>query len=150
MKINFPFLGEQEIEPESVISFPGGLPGFPECKRFKLFHEEGKPTIYWLQSLDDTDVSFSVTLPELFSFVYELDLNDSEVSLLKLDDAADAVVLLMLYKPVESGEIGGYANEDATIHANLKAPLVINLKSRIGLQKTVANITQATLLRASD
>ena len=55
MKIDIERLGLKNvpIDPESVFTFPDGIAGFEDCKRFKLFHEEGKATVFWLQSLDD-------------------------------------------------------------------------------------------------
>ncbi|MFA5531959.1 MAG: flagellar assembly protein FliW, partial [Thiohalomonadaceae bacterium] len=65
MQITTRFFGRQEISEEQIITFPRGLAGFEQCKRFKLFHEEGKPSVFWLQSVDAADVTFSVAGPEL-------------------------------------------------------------------------------------
>ena len=55
------------VSPDRVFTFPAGLGGFEENKRYTLFHEEGKPTVFWLQSLDDKDLCFSVVPPTAIS-----------------------------------------------------------------------------------
>ncbi len=65
MKIDIERLGLKgvEVDPETLFDFPKGLAGFEHCHRFKLFHEEGKPTLFWLQSVDDFKVMFQVVAP---------------------------------------------------------------------------------------
>ena len=36
MKISSPVVGEVEVSPERVITFPAGLPGFEACRQFAL------------------------------------------------------------------------------------------------------------------
>ena len=49
MKINSTVFGTQEINPEEVLTFPQGIPGFENSTRFKLFHEEkATPVVPWL------------------------------------------------------------------------------------------------------
>ena len=59
MKIDIERLGLKNvtIDPETLFSFPEGIAGFEDCKRFKVFHEEGKTTVFWLQSVDDVAVA---------------------------------------------------------------------------------------------
>ena len=39
-------LGQVTVDENTVLNFPNGLPGFESCQRFKLFHEEGKTTVF--------------------------------------------------------------------------------------------------------
>lgn len=120
--------GPIEVDPESIILFPQGLPGFETCHKFKLLHnlENPNPQLLWLQSLDDEAVVFSVVEPQQLGLSYELVLSDEECDLLGLVQPEDVVVLLMLLRS---------SNPDAPISANFKSPLVLNLKTRKGLQK---------------
>ncbi len=147
MKINTAYFGSQEIDQASIITFPRGLVGFEEATRFKLFHEADEPTIFYLQSIDRPDLAFSVVRPEVFNCFFELVLDDDESRLLELEEPVEAEVLLMLSKAEEGEEVEDRAT-GAKINANLKGPLIINLRSRKGLQKVVKRITHATLLRA--
>lgn len=129
-----------EINPDTIITFPGGLLGFGESKRYKLFHEEGKPTVHWLQSVDDPELMVSVTDPANFQFSYEITLSDEESASLQAKDASDLAVLLVVYRAAE--EQGG------KVGANVRAPLVINLASRIGLQKMLQDIDPVITFRS--
>lgn len=117
--------GPIEVDPDTIIHFPAGLPGFEHCHQFKLLHEEKpNPSVYWLQSLDDAEVVFSIVGAERLGFNYVLKLSDEECAQIELTDASDAMLFLILSRP--DGE---------PIRANTLAPLVINLKARKGLQK---------------
>jgi len=149
MRITLPFAEDQEIDPSTIITFPDGIPGFEQCTRYKLFHEEGKPTLFWLQSVDKPELSLSVTQPEILNIAYQFALSDDEEKRLEISGpvgAEDLAVLVILYRQFAKGEQAG----DAAVQANVRAPLVINLKSRIGLQKTLRNIETVTLYRAHD
>ncbi|WP_373975958.1 flagellar assembly protein FliW [Chitinibacter sp. SCUT-21] len=117
--------GPIEVDPETVIHFPAGLPGFEECKNYKLLHEDKpNPSVYWLQSLDDATVAFSIVGAERLGFNYVLTLSDEECTSIELNNASDAMLFLILSRP-----------DNQAIRANTLAPLVINLQSRKGLQK---------------
>ena len=72
MKIDIERLGLKNVvvDPETLFTFPDGLAGFEACKRFKLFHEEGKTAVFWLQSVDDPGVMFPVVTPETLDTVF--------------------------------------------------------------------------------
>ena len=47
MKIDIERLGltEVQVDPEMKFTFTYGMSGFEACKRFKLFHEDSKPSL---------------------------------------------------------------------------------------------------------
>jgi flagellar assembly factor FliW len=107
------------------LHFRAGLPGFPGERRFALVRwgtTEGPYSV--LVDLADTDTRFLVTPPGIFFPHYEVELDDQTVAQLNLQDA-DEVLILMI---VTLGE----RPEDAT--ANLLGPVVINTRTREGLQ----------------
>ncbi len=137
-EIKSSFFGKQAIDPSTIISFPNGIPGFEDQTRFKLFHQEGdNPLIFWLQSLDDESLAFSVAQPSIFNINYEFVLNDAEEALLGLEDGADALLLIILYKD---------ASDQSGIKGAIKSPLVINSAKRIGLQKVLVHVKQSITL----
>lgn len=148
MKINSTYLGEQVINPDTIITFPRGLPGFETCTRYKLFNGEAEPTVYWLQSLDDDEVMFSMVLPEKFNFAYELILSDEEARLIEADEPAQIVVLLLLSRGSDEKII-----EESTvlteggIRANLNGPVLLNLDKRLAMQKVLQKPQHITLIR---
>lgn len=133
MKIHTLNLGTQTIDDDDIISFPQGFIGFAEQQKFKLFHESSNnPTVHWLQSITDKDFVMSIVPPETFGLNYEIELTDQEQKLLNLDDANNAVVALIVYKQKTS--------EDTNMKVVIKAPIIINFKDKIGLQKSLDSI----------
>lgn len=117
--------GQIEVDPNTIIHFPLGIPGFEECKNYKLLHEDSnEPKVLWLQSLDDQTVLFTLIEAERLGLNYMLTLSDEECESIELKSADDAKLFLILSRP-----------EGQDISANTRAPLVINLQSRKGLQK---------------
>ena len=123
-------MNTQTIKTDNVIQFPKGLIGLSEQTQLQLFHEtsDEEPTVHWLQSISDTDFSMSVITPQTLGMEYEIDFSDDYLQSLQLDDPADAIVLLVIYKQVDG--------ED-DIKVVTKAPIVINTKTNRGLQKTL-------------
>jgi flagellar assembly factor FliW len=89
-----------------------------------------------LQSVEDPKVSLSLTDPGLFGFNYELVLSDSEVAELKLEDPSDAVVLATLSNK-DVAQPNAKTQSGADVFVNISAPILINSKSRIGIQKVL-------------
>lgn len=139
MEIKSSFLGEQSIDPSTIISFPNGIPGFEDQTRFKLFHQEGKenPQVFWLQSVDKESLTLSVAQPSIFNINYVFVLSDAEEALLEIEDPDDLLILVILLKDA-SGQL--------TVEDSIRYPLVINCAKRIGLQKGLAQVSQSITL----
>jgi flagellar assembly factor FliW len=139
MEIKTSLFGEQIIDPNSVITFPLGIPGFEDKKTYKLFHQDVNEIIYWLQSVDDEELGFSVADPIHFNINYLFVLTDEEERLLELKDINDLAFLLILHKN---------ENDDGkpVIKGTLSSPLVINTKSRLAIQKIIPRIEQSITL----
>ncbi len=136
MKISTTSFGELEINPDTILTFPRGLPGFENCQRFSLLREdkEGAVVLY-LQSLDDAAVAFSIVEPAHFGINYELKLSDEDMALLQADDSKELAVVLMVYRPED--ENSQKAQAQGGIAANINGPLVLNLGKKLGLQKVL-------------
>lgn len=150
MKISTSYFGSQEIDPNTVIMFPNGIPGFENFTKYKLFHEEGKPTVFWLQSVEDPEVVFSVAPPELFNITYEVNLSDEEAAAIELEDPVDVTVMVILARHEGEPSESDKAQVASNVRANLYGPLVINAKHMLGMQKVVTRLEQFTVLRAVD
>lgn len=141
MKIDIERFGLKEVpvDPETLFTFAEGIAGFEDCKHFKVFHEEGKPTVFWLQSVDQTDVQFPIVAPEVVDVEYQIELSDADCALLELDSADDATVVVIVYRDEAAG---------GKIAANTRSPLILNLKSRKGMQKILQEVHPTLLYRA--
>jgi flagellar assembly factor FliW len=143
MKIKSNVFGEQDADPESILTFPKGMPGFENCTRYKLFHEENdQPVVHFLQSIDDPNVSFSVVDPALLGVHYQFVLTDEEEQLLKVESSDDILVLLIAYKPQPD------AGAKANINANLDGPIVLNVRTRLGMQKVLVGVQAEVILKS--
>ncbi|WP_374266859.1 flagellar assembly protein FliW [Zoogloea sp.] len=140
MKITSPVVGEMEVSADRVITFQAGLPGFEACRQFTLVHsaDSDSPKLFVLQCLDDPQVAFTVTTPDVLGLNYEFGLTDTEVATLDLASADDASVLLIVSRNDAS----------APIHANVMAPLVVNTTTRRGLQKIIGKVDTSVTLKA--
>lgn len=134
MKVETYLFGAVEVSPEKVISFPNGLVGFEQSKRYILAHQEGsdQPSSYTLQSLDEPTLAFQIIDPVNLGYNYELALSDAETAMLQSPAPEDVAVMQVLFKKEEG--------DKASITPNLRAPLVINTKARVGLQKVMENM----------
>lgn len=144
MKVDTYLFGSVEIDPEKIISFPNGLVGFENCLRFTLVQENEQGASFTLQSLDDPALAFQIVDPTTLGFNYELALSDAESALLQSPAPEDVVVMQVLFKQDGDGQ--------AAISPNLRAPLVINTRARVGLQKVMEtfrpNVTLSNLASA--
>ncbi len=132
MKIHTLDFGTQTIDADDIISFPEGFLGFAEQKEFKLFHEDNdSPTVHSLQSITDEGFSMSLVAPSTFGIDYEIALTDQEQNLLNLENANDAVVALIVYKQHDD------AKTATDMKVVVKAPVIINIKDKLGMQKTL-------------
>jgi flagellar assembly factor FliW len=139
MEINTRY-GKQVVEKASLIDFPDGLPGFEDLHQYKLFHEEGKSTIYYLQSTEDADIRLPLITPEACKVDFRIDLSDEEVSKLQIESENDLVVVITLSDNQDNVETG--------ITANFMAPIIINAQSRIGIQKTLNQVNGGVMIQA--
>lgn len=139
MKIDSPRFGTLEIVPDRIVEFPAGLAGFESLRRFSLFYPEGGDGNYFiLQSVEDPAVAFHLADPGRFGLGYEIELSDGEAALIELEDPLDAVVAVMLIK--EEGAPG-------SLRASQNAPLIINTRSRRGLQFVLDRVRLSTVPR---
>jgi flagellar assembly factor FliW len=122
--------------------FVSGLPGFPGQRRFALVRWGAPDGPYSLMvDLDDSDVRFLVMPPYVFFPDYVVDLDDAIAAKVHLERPEDCLLLVIVTL--------GTTPADAT--ANLLGPVVINLRTREGVQAVLAESGHSTRvpLRAS-
>jgi len=133
LKVKTTRFGEIEVKDEESIELPQGLIGFPELKKYILLDHDKDSPFKWFQSLDDGAIAFVLINPLLFKPDYEVEVTESEVSDLDLTNEEDAVISVIITMPTNP----------QNMTANLKAPLVFNLKNRQGKQ-IILNDSQYT------
>ena len=145
IKFNLKRLGGATVEfdPKTVIEFPAGIPGFETCKKFKLFHEEGKPSIFFLQSLEKPEVLFSLGDPGLLNLSYEVTLSDAEQKLLETAPGDELVLVVIVYRD-EKAE-----NKAVAVKANMFAPIILNVTKRRGMQKVLKELDAQVAIKGA-
>ena len=126
--------GELEVKEQDILTMPLGLIGFPELKSFVMLDHDKDSPFKWLQSLDDGAIAFVLINPLLFKPEYTVEVTSAEVSDLGLESEDDAVISVIITMPTNP----------QNMTANLKAPLVFNLKNRRGKQIILSSSAYTT------
>lgn len=129
IKVTTTRFDEIEVDEKDVIELPAGLIGFPELKRYVILNHDENSPFKWLQSLDDGAIAFVIINPLLFRSDYTVEVNEAEVADLAIDKEQDAVISVIVTMP----------SDPQKMTANLKAPLIFNLKNRRGRQVILNN-----------
>jgi flagellar assembly factor FliW len=126
MNVRTTRFGNVEIADDRVITFPKGLLGFSEQKRFCLLEPADDSAFFWLQSIDDAALAFVVTDPSFFVPDYSVPIRAEQMGELGMSKLEDAQVFVIVNKV------------DQTLTGNLQGPLVINTLTRSGEQFVLA------------
>ena len=129
MKINTSRFGEVIYTSEDVLFFPRGIPAFETKQKWILAGNE-KSAIKWLQSLDDGNLALPVTSPDAIQSDYNARIPDDELKLLGSADISELALLIVVSIP----ELAPW-----NMTANLRAPILINLKTRKAVQVIALN-----------
>jgi flagellar assembly factor FliW len=124
VKINTTRFNELEVDKKDIIEFTEGLLGFENLKKFFIVDPGDQTLILWLQSIDDASVAFPIIEPKIFQPNFSVKLLPLELNSLNLENLSNASVYTILTIPQNVTEMS----------ANLKAPIIINNKSKIARQ----------------
>lgn len=120
--------GQVSVSENQIITFPSGLPGFPNFRRYALFNDNLKSPFFCLQCVDNPSLAFLVTEPAALVPDYrpKNGVNDlRELHAAGLDDLQILVTLTI--PPGRPGEMT----------ANLMSPLLINPAQGLGKQVVI-------------
>jgi len=129
MKINTKYHGTKEYNEDEVITFKKGIPGFQELTKFIIFPVEDNEVFSILHSIEDEKLGFVVVSPFYVMEDYEFKLSDRIIEELKIENADDVLVLNTVTLSSKM--------EDIT--TNLQAPMIINIKNKLGEQIIIDN-----------
>ena len=133
--------GVVQIAEDRVITFPKGLLGFSQCKRYCLLEPGDDACFFWLQSLEEPGLAFLGTDPTLSVPDYSVPIRPEQMADMRLDKLEEAQVFVIVNK-VEQQLTG-----------NLQGPLVVNTVTREGEQMVLAEkrwTTRHPLLRVGE
>lgn len=124
MELITKYHGTIEYKEEEIIYFKKGVPGFQNLKKFVLFPVEENDFFSVLHSVEDNNIGFIVVSPFNVKKDYEIELNDAVLKELNIKEEKD----VSIFNTVTLN------SEISKITSNLKAPIVINIKDRLGEQ----------------
>jgi len=124
VKLSTSNFGNLSIEKENIITFEQGLLGFEELKQFAIIAVEECLPFAWLVSLEDPMVAFPILNPTFFFSDYKPSLSKDDLVLLDIKKEKDVEMFCIVTL--------GKKPEDVTL--NLKGPILINMKNKIGKQ----------------
>lgn len=121
MTIKTRFFGEIEIDENKVLTFNEGIPGFENLKKFLFMtdNDENSP-FCWLQSIEDLDIVF--TLFDIYTLMeeYEPKISYEEITN-DIGEFEKEDILIYV--------IANIPKDITKISVNLKAPVIINMKT---------------------
>ncbi|MCK9329386.1 MAG: flagellar assembly protein FliW [Candidatus Cloacimonetes bacterium] len=130
MKIYTTRFGEIEVNDNTVITFPSGILGFPDVKNYVLLDVDESSPLKWMQSTEEPSLAFVVTDPNLFKADYVINAHRSDLKDIEVEKAEDVVVLVLVTVP----------REPSRMTANLKGPVLINVKNNKAKQMIVDDV----------
>jgi flagellar assembly factor FliW len=116
--------GQIDIQEEQLLEFREGLLGFSLCKRWLLIGGK-KPGTAWLQSADHGALAFMLIDPFVAFDGYTAHLGQPEIEQLDASDPSHIAVFAIVTLP---------SSEAPELTANLRGPVVINVRARLGAQ----------------
>ncbi len=131
----------QTIDSGKILTFPRGIPGFEKYTTYVVYHkEENDISAFWLESCEEPKVTFTLVDPAQYGLNYELELTEEERNLLQAEKAEEVGIFMMLSKK----DAGG--STTPALNANIAGPIIINPRTRLGLQKVIFRSHVSTVI----
>ncbi len=117
--------GEIKVSEDTLLTFPAGLVGFPNVQQFVVLDAAEDCQYQWFQAVTEPNLAFIIIDVHLLNPEFQVEVSDE--GLAELEITHEDPVLIMAVVTIPTGQ-----PEHAT--ANLRAPLVVNLRTRKGKQ----------------
>lgn len=130
IKINTAKFGELEVNKDSIFDFVTPIIGFKDLKKYAIIDYKPDSPFKWLQSMEDMELAFPVTLCSFFGIDYQFDIPDEEAKTLGIESADDIFVCNIANIPSSNPQA-------ATI--NMLAPIVVNIVNKKAMQIILKN-----------
>ena len=129
MKLDTDRFGEVSYSQEEILFFPRGIPAF-ETKHNWILVGNDDSAVKWLQSLDDGTLALPVTSPDAIQPDYNARIPEDELNLIGSINLSDLALLIVVSIPEAA---------PWNMTANLRAPILINLKTHRAVQVIALN-----------
>ena len=122
--------GEIQIDTSLLFDFVAPIIGYDKYTYFALIDNAPDSPFKWLQSVEDMDLAFPITLCSFFGIDYQFDIPDEEAQKLEITSGDDVFVCNIANIPSSNPQ-------GATI--NMLAPIVINIVNKKAMQIILKN-----------
>lgn len=129
MLVETKLLGEVEIQESDIMTFEQGLLGLTHLKQYTILPIEKDLPFLLMQSLEDVDVSFVLAYPFAFKADYTYEISEEDREQLNIQAEQDVVT----YAIVTLNDSWAQST------MNLLAPIVLNVKEKLGKQIVLSN-----------
>jgi flagellar assembly factor FliW len=139
MQLETTRFGVVEVDENSTIEVPSGVPGFADMRRVTLLGAGAMPGVpangdqnamFWMQDIDDGARAFLCIDPWMTFPDYDVDIDEKA---LQIQDENNVCVLALVTVDRTEGQ--------TTMSANLRAPIVIDLGTRRAHQLILSDKT---------
>lgn len=117
--------GELEVQDETLLTFPSGLVGFPAVQQFVVLDVAEDCQYQWFQAIKEPDLAFVIIDVHGLDPEFQAQISDEGLAELEVTPSDPVLIMAVVTIPSEQPE-------QAT--ANLRAPLMVNLRTRKGKQ----------------
>lgn len=121
MELETRAFGRIEIDESKALTLTESMPGFPDLKKFVVLDPDPENPFKWFQSIEEPDACFLISEPKLFFPDYEVKVHVSSLPDLEIEADTDTLVAVII-------NMGG---EPSNMTANLRAPIVFNMKKNL-------------------
>jgi flagellar assembly factor FliW len=129
MKIGTTRFGSLDVDESALVTFPAGLVGLGELRRFAVFDGPAGTPFKWLQSAERPELAYVICDPALFARGYRIAVTAEDLSPIAVRQVSDAVVSVILSIP----------DDWRLMTANMAGPLVFNVPRRLGMQLVLSD-----------
>jgi flagellar assembly factor FliW len=116
-KVNTSRFGEIEIDEKRIVTFKDGIPAFDDEHEFIILPYDEESPYYFMQSVNDPDLAFLLTVPFLFFPDYTFEVDDETIDELEIKDGDNVLYYSLVTIP---------NNNIRYMTTNLIAPLILN------------------------
>jgi flagellar assembly factor FliW len=122
--------GTLEIHDDSVLTFPSGLLGFPQSRRYVILDHDTEAPFKWLQSLDEPALAFVIIDPDLLLADYHIQVPDDALTEVQGSEESDLATAVILTIP---------SDDPGRMTANLRGPLLMNQRTKLCKQLVLSD-----------
>ena len=125
MKIQTTRFGDIEVTEDALLTFPSGFVGFPAVQRFVVLDAAENSDYQWFQAVDEPSLALIIVDVHILQPDFQVDIPDEGLS--EIEYTPSDPLMIMAVVTIPAGK-----PHEAT--ANLRAPLVVNVRTWKGKQ----------------